>query len=355
MELFGGIGGDANWFLNRNIRNTVVNKYITNVCSGMLKVGNRLLPVNLKSGEHKYYSNKNVSCAHENDGEYFVNKLGDNPIIYNSKDKFICIKSGGDVFDYVFSDVDNAKELKLSNSEINWINSKVEFADYLNIPHEDVNDVLINGMSADDTPNDVYLDDSVKMFSPFLFAGSYVNLNDEYCRVNGSFMQNPWFCKMGIICEINCDFILNGLAYMMPILNGVSVSYCSNKVGKYNKFTNSLANLTVFIKFEKIWFLVSFDLVEIFRQFVNFVRELSNNFNQKTTTQDVSIMSKEYWKQVLSSLHNYVKAIFLILRSFSIGYEIINECMSVLNKVSLDLSSCSLGVSAYATYNHCGF
>ncbi len=354
MELFGGIGGDVNWFLKRNINNRVVNKCIAEVCSGMLKVGNRILPVDLKNGECDYHAQQSVSYAYKNDDEYFVNTLNDNPIVYKDEDRFICVKSGGDVFDNKFTDVNDVKELKLSNDELNWINSKVEFANYLRIPYDNVNDVLKNGIDANGIyiPKDVYLDSSVKMFSPFIFLGKYTNLNEEYSKVNGSLVQNPCFCNIGAMLEINCDFILSGIAYMMPIFDGASVSYCSNKIGKYNKFTSSSANLTVFFKFEKMWFLVSFDLVEVFKQFVNLVRELSNDFDKKIVTKNSSIMSKEYWQQVLHSLHGYIKAVFVILRSFAIGYEVVNEWITIMNKVSLDLSSCSLGVSAYATYNY---
>ena len=356
MNLFGGIGGDANWFLNRNMNK--VNNLVLNVCSGLIKIGNRIFPVDKKSGECDYYSYNNVSFAYENSGDYFVKKAGDNPIINNGIDSFVCINESekldaysGEFKSYSLKDV--RKSINLSQDELNWINKKVEFADYLNIEKNNINDFLMNGVYENNLniDNSTYLDDSVIMCSPFLFLGTCININDEYIRVNGCLTENPLFCNLGVMCEFNVNCVFKLLSYASSVFDDISISYCSRKIGGHKKYVGSLANLTMFVRFKNIWFLVSFDLVEIFRQFVDFVRELSNDFDKKNVELDIKMPSLSYFKKSILLARRYIKAFLMILRSFAIGYEVLNEWMSVVNKLTVDLSSCSVGISAYATLN----
>jgi hypothetical protein len=349
MELFAGIGGDSNWFLNRNIKNVPLNKLINNVCSGLIKNGNRVIAIDKKSGECDYYAYKKVSFGYKNGNDYFVKYNNDNPIVYKGDDQFICTKKG-DFFDNIFKTKD-IDQVSLSDEQIDWINKKVELSQYLGIKSDKVNNLLTCGIDVNDIElsDEMYFNGTVNTVNPFVFLGVSKAINEEYKIVNGSLMENDWFCNTGIICELNANIIFKCLSYLNPAFEDLSINHYSNPIGDPKKYSSSLVNITLFVKFKNIWVLVSLDLMEIFRQFVDFVRELSIDVEKKTVTLDVKIMSIEYWKRAFSELRKYTKVVFMILRSFSIGYEVCNELFSMLAKVNLDISSCSLGVSGYLT------
>lgn len=341
MEIFGGIGADADTFINRNISNVI--SYVSNVCDGLIKINNYAYMVNQKQ-ELNYYSRDNVSAAYVIDEEYFIKDNTNNPIIYDrNNNKYILVGDEQVGMDNKVVNVLNAKHIKLSTDEIEFINDFQLLSRELNI--DDQFDLFDNGINnTDEISDEGYINKNIYMLNAFIYWGFGFDLNNNYENVNGINMENSFFCQGGLIFEFYPDYLMKMLSDGLN-LKYFRTSYSSERIGKYSNYSDKLIMMTVFLKFKRLWVIVSIDLKLLISELIIYMRSTSNTRMYKNKVQEINKVefSFAYFMSLLNRIFKYFKGLLWILRSFSIGYDMYNTLL----KLSCDVSSCSVSLSAY--------
>lgn len=348
MDIFGGIGADADGFINRNTSN--VNSCLSNICEGLLKIDNRVYMINQQRQNRQYYAESSVSRAYKNDGEYFVENLQDNPFVYdNNRDKCMVIgDESGDMNHKVTFD-NNVKTIGLTNDAIEYINDNVDLLNELGFDDSsklcDFEDNGLNFNEFKDMKNEYYYNKNTFMANGFLYFGFGSNVNEEYHNINGTNMENPLFCQGGVIFEAYPDYFIRLLADKYSVFNYTRTSYCSEKMGKYSNYSDKFIIMTSFLKFKRLWLFVSIDLKLLLQEFIVFMRSDGiHGISDKEVKKLENIkFSLSYAVTLLKGLSKYLQSFLWILRSFGVGYEMYDT----LFKLSCDFSSCSIGISAY--------
>ncbi len=340
--IFGGIGGDADGIINKNTNSVL--PAVLNLCDGFTRIGNRVYSVNVKENVDDYYSLKQVDYCLKINNQYVLQQANQNPIIYDSNDdeKVIIIKksntaSSGNVYkpDGKLKEIDDL-------GQVDIINNKLEVCRQLDMKMKEFNEVFSEDGLLDNykfTENMMY-NNPIAMMNGFVYFGSYWDMNDRCMNLNGSDLNNPYFCQVGCMLEFYPDFLLKKLN------KGIRSSVCSQQLSFDSNYNQKFVILKLFVKFDKLWFSVSVDLRALLYDIIQSIRE----FNFQGTQNQENSISMSSFINYLSSLKSNLKTYLLILRTFSIGFEIFD----VLFELSTDFVSSSIGVSAYKNLYYYG-